>query len=68
MRTFKHIREETSYLFLFPEVIKISKMEKNNYQGALQQPINSGFNAKSTTNDVIKGIDLKNQLDELKSN
>lgn len=33
-------------------------MEKNNYQGALQQPINSGFNATSTTNDVIKGIDL----------
>lgn len=33
-------------------------MEKNNYQGALQLPINSGFNAASTTNDVIKGIDL----------
>lgn len=33
-------------------------MEKNNYQGALQQPINSGFSAKSTANDVIKGIDL----------
>lgn len=33
-------------------------MEKNNYQGALQQPISSGFNATSTTNDVIKGIDL----------
>ncbi len=33
-------------------------MEQNNYQGALQRPIGSGFNAKSTTNDVIKGIDL----------
>ena len=33
-------------------------MEKNNYQGALQQPIGSGFNEASTTNDVIKGIDL----------
>lgn len=33
-------------------------MGKNNYQGALQQPISSGFNATSTTNDVIKGIDL----------
>jgi NAD(P)-dependent dehydrogenase (short-subunit alcohol dehydrogenase family) len=33
-------------------------MKNNNYQGALQQPIGSGFNAASTTNDVIKGIDL----------
>lgn len=33
-------------------------MDKNNYQGALQHPINSGFNAASTTSDVIKGIDL----------
>jgi NAD(P)-dependent dehydrogenase (short-subunit alcohol dehydrogenase family) len=33
-------------------------MEKNNYQGALQQPIGSGFNEATTTNDVIKGIDL----------
>ncbi|KAF2338359.1 SDR family NAD(P)-dependent oxidoreductase [Flavobacterium tistrianum] len=31
----------------------------NNYQGALQQPLNSGFNALSTTNDVIKGISLE---------
>jgi NAD(P)-dependent dehydrogenase (short-subunit alcohol dehydrogenase family) len=33
-------------------------MVQNNYQGALQQPTGSGFNAKSTANDVIKGIDL----------
>lgn len=33
-------------------------MEQNNYQGALQKPTDSGFNAKSTTSDVIKGIDL----------
>lgn len=33
-------------------------MENNNYQGALQQPIGSGFNATSTTSEVIKGIDL----------
>lgn len=33
-------------------------MEQNNYYGALQQPVNSGFDAKSTTDDVIKGIDL----------
>ena len=33
-------------------------MKKNNYNGVLQQPIGSGFNAVSTTNDVIKGVDL----------
>lgn len=37
-------------------------MEQNNYQGALQQPLGSGFNAKSTTNDVIKGIDLTGKI------
>jgi NAD(P)-dependent dehydrogenase (short-subunit alcohol dehydrogenase family) len=31
---------------------------KNNYSGALQKPIGSGFDAASTTADVIKGIDL----------
>ena len=30
----------------------------SNYNGALQQPVNSGFNAKSTTTDVINGINL----------
>lgn len=33
-------------------------MEQNNYNGALQQPIGTGFNAQSTTHEVIKGIDL----------
>lgn len=37
-------------------------MKPNNYQGALQKPIGSGFNAKSTTNDVIKGIDLSGKI------
>lgn len=37
-------------------------MEQNNYQGALQHPINSGFNAKSTTADVIKHIDLTGKI------
>jgi NAD(P)-dependent dehydrogenase (short-subunit alcohol dehydrogenase family) len=37
---------------------KSLKMEQNNYNGALQKPIGSGFNATSTTKDVIKGIDL----------
>lgn len=33
-------------------------MEQNNYQGALQKPIGSGFDAASTSTEVIKGIDL----------
>ncbi len=37
-------------------------MRQPNYQGALQQPIGSGFNATSTTNDVIKGIDLTGKI------
>lgn len=37
-------------------------MKQNNYQGALQQPIGSGFNGKSTTNDVIKGINLTGKI------
>jgi len=37
-------------------------MEKNNNQGALQQPIGSGFNATSTATEVIKGIDLRGKI------
>ncbi len=37
-------------------------MEKNNYQGALQHPLNSGFNASSTATEVIKGIDLTGKI------
>ena len=33
-----------------------------NYEGALQKPIGSGFNATSTTNDVIKGINLTGKI------
>src|SRR5882757_6754170 len=33
----------------------------DNYNGALQKSLGTGFNAKSTTTDVIKGIDLKNK-------
>ncbi|HTK17882.1 MAG TPA: SDR family NAD(P)-dependent oxidoreductase [Mucilaginibacter sp.] len=33
-------------------------MTQNNYQGALQKPIGSGFTATSTASDVIEGIDL----------
>jgi len=35
------------------------KMEKNNYNGILQRPIGSGFNAASTAEDAIRGIDLR---------
>jgi len=37
-------------------------MRQNNYQGVIQQPLNSGFNATSTTNDVITGIDLTGKI------
>lgn len=37
-------------------------MRHNNYQGKLQQPIASVFNAKSTTAEVIKGIDLTGKI------
>lgn len=33
-------------------------MKQNNYQGVLQKTLASGFNARSTTSDVIKGVDL----------
>lgn len=37
-------------------------MERNNYQGALQQPLGSGFSASSTATEVIAGIDLKGKI------
>lgn len=37
-------------------------MVQNNYEGALQKPIGSGFSAASTTSDVIKGIDLTGKI------
>jgi NAD(P)-dependent dehydrogenase (short-subunit alcohol dehydrogenase family) len=37
-------------------------MRPNNDQGALQKPIGSGFNATSTTTDVINGIDLTGKI------
>jgi NAD(P)-dependent dehydrogenase (short-subunit alcohol dehydrogenase family) len=37
-------------------------MGQNNYQGALQQPLGSGFNAGSTAGEVIKGIDLTGKV------
>ena len=37
-------------------------MGQSNNQGALQQPIGSGFNATATASDVIKGIDLTGKI------
>ncbi len=37
-------------------------MEQNNYQGALQKPIYSGFDAKSTSEEVIKGFNLTGKI------
>jgi len=37
-------------------------MRHNNYQGALQLPLGSGFNATSTASDVINGIDLTGKI------
>jgi NAD(P)-dependent dehydrogenase (short-subunit alcohol dehydrogenase family) len=38
------------------------KMKKNNYQGVLQYPIGSGFDAASTAHEVIKGLDLTGKV------
>lgn len=37
-------------------------MGQTNYQGALQQPIGSGFDARSTAKEVIDGIDLTGKI------
>ena len=37
-------------------------VEINNYNGKLQRPIGSGFNARSTASDVIKGINLSGKV------
>ena len=37
-------------------------MQQNNYQGILQQPLHSGFSARSSANDVIKDIDLNGKI------
>lgn len=37
-------------------------MGQNNYQGALQKPLGSGFGAASTTADVISNIDLTGKI------
>ena len=37
-------------------------MNQDNYQGALQQPLASGFSATSTASEVLKGIDLRGKI------
>lgn len=49
-------------LLLLSQHKQIKNMRQNNYQGALQKPIGSGFNAKSTTSEVVKGIDLTGKI------
>lgn len=40
----------------------MEQLAKNNYNGALQHPIASGFTAASTADDVLKGIDLTGKV------
>jgi NAD(P)-dependent dehydrogenase (short-subunit alcohol dehydrogenase family) len=42
--------------------LKNREMEINNYNGALQHPIGSGFTARSTSEEVVKGIDLHGKI------
>lgn len=37
-------------------------MATNNYNGALQHPLGTGFNATSTTADVLQGIDISGKV------
>jgi NAD(P)-dependent dehydrogenase (short-subunit alcohol dehydrogenase family) len=37
-------------------------MEQHQYSGTIQKPIGSGFNAASTSTDVIRGIDLTGKI------
>lgn len=37
-------------------------MKQQNYGGALQHPIQSGFGASSTTHDVMEGVDLSGKI------
>jgi NAD(P)-dependent dehydrogenase (short-subunit alcohol dehydrogenase family) len=37
-------------------------MKQNNYNGVLQKTLHSGFNARSTASDVIKGINLSGKI------
>jgi len=37
-------------------------MERTNYQGTLQKALGSGFNAQSTTDEVIKDVDLTGKI------
>ncbi|MEQ8241826.1 SDR family NAD(P)-dependent oxidoreductase [Fulvivirga sp.] len=37
-------------------------MRRSNYQGALQKPLGSGFNAQTTAFEVVNGIDLTGKI------
>ena len=47
------------FLFQFCSYKNNTDMKQNNYNGKLQQPIGSGFDAFSTASEVIRGIDLQ---------
>ena len=49
-------------LLLLSQQKQINIMRQNNDQGAMQKPVGSGFNAKSTTDEVINGIDLTGKI------
>ena len=40
----------------------IKKMKSNNYNGVIQEKLNTGFNAASTASDVVKGINLTDKV------
>jgi NAD(P)-dependent dehydrogenase (short-subunit alcohol dehydrogenase family) len=42
--------------------LKNKTMKQNNYDGAFQQPLYSGFNRKSTSDEVINGINLRDKV------
>jgi NAD(P)-dependent dehydrogenase (short-subunit alcohol dehydrogenase family) len=49
-------------IFVPVKQLKLKKMEQNNYQGKLQKALGSGFDAKSTSYEVINGIDLTGKI------
>lgn len=60
IRPFKQTCPEASDILLCQQ--NEIYMIQNNYQGALQHPLGTGFNTLSTTSDVIKGINLNSKI------
>jgi len=49
---------QNPFYFCCKQLNMLTATKNNNYNGALQQPLHSGFSAASTAMEVIKGIDL----------